>query len=369
MMDSQNVLSAGVEVLYEMKESILELEEYKEKFKASELEESRLEKEIFNKEKLMNEEINSTIMKRREEVLHSFDKLVDKIETRNKKVKTKKEKFKSAKMSERMKMETAELVDDNRNIKGEIKEIFRKNHVPSYCNTKLFYALFAPKGLGDLGIALLFVLLVFLLLPCGIYFFCIPERKIWQLVLIYFIDVVISIAAYVWINRKTRENHLDDILQVRTLRRSIKINKKKIKAHKKSIWKDKDESAYGLDKFNEELKEIEEQMEELLKQKKEVLSVFDNTTSLDIKNQIQERYQEGLGKLKADFERTYEDNKTFSLKVEEKSLEITKNYEGYVGKEFLPMEKLNQLIEIMESGNISTISEAMVAFTHRVSNS
>ena len=41
------------------------------------------------------------------------------------------------------------------------------------------------------------------------------------------------------------------------------------------------------------------------------------------------------------------------------TLKITSEYEAYIGKEFTNIDKLNELVKIMEGGQAKTISQAI----------
>ena len=58
--------------------------------------------------------------------------------------------------------------------------MFRANHVPGYCAGGLYYSLYFTRGLKEMGILLLALLIFFLAVPCGIYF-AVPERKTWSI--------------------------------------------------------------------------------------------------------------------------------------------------------------------------------------------
>jgi low affinity Fe/Cu permease len=49
-------------------------------------------------------------------------------------------------------------------------------------------------------------------------------------------------------------------------------------------------------------------------------------------------------------------------KIKEMILYMANHYEAYIGKEFLKIEKLDAIINIMETRGISTISEGITSF-------
>lgn len=361
-MENTNVLSDGIETLNTMKEHLLELDGYKEKNDQLTIEEKRLEKAIQIKERDIQDEIIVTLKKRREEVEQAFDEQINKLKSKIKKAHNKKEKLKDVKISERIKIETADLRDENKMLSIKAKNIFKQNKVPKSYNSSLYYALYFPSSIRDILIILFLVALAFLVIPCGIYFGLLPERKIIYLVAIYFVTIILICGLYIIINNISKSKYVDTIIQVKQLRSQIKGNKKSMKAIKKDIIKDKDESGYGLDKINQEMKELDASIEESEKQKQEAINNFENTTKLVITTEIRGKHQEELNKLKTDYDHAHNEINRIDIKIKEMTLYMANHYEAYIGKELLKIEKLNAIINIMETKGISTISEGITSF-------
>lgn len=357
-----NILSGGVEELNKVKTSLINLNNYKMENDNLALEEARLEKSIQNKEKAISEEIASTVKKRKEEIENTYDEQIVKTQSRSKKVRMKKEKSKNAKVSERIEIETADLKDEYKQMSLECKKIFKQDKVPSFCNTKLFYELFMPKGLKDYLIILFCLLLILVAIPCSIYFLLLPQEKTSYLILIYFVTVVLFGGIYKVVENKTKIKHRDAIQQVHIIRNKMILNKKKRKRIEKKILNDKDESQYGLDKYNEELQELEKEVNIISNQKKEALETFENTTKTVIVEEIKARNEEELSNLKQEYDKVYTKAKTTEENIKSLSIEIASNYEAYLGKEFMSMGMLDQLIELMTENQLETISEAIAEY-------
>lgn len=358
-MEGDNILSGGIDALKLMKENVLALDSDKEKYQELLLDEKRLEKVIEGKEKDIQEEIAQTIKKRKEEIESSFDKEIDKTKSRMKKIQGQKDKLKDAKISERIKLETAEYIEENKNILQSAKKIFKQNHVPKLCNNKLYYALFSPKDFLDGVILLIVILLTFLVIPCGIYFYLIPEQKIIYLVGIYFITSIVFIFLYIFIYNKTKLKHPEEIAQVKALRIQMKMNRKKVRKIKKRILKDNDESPYGLEQYNENMQDLESKVLESERQKEESIQSFLKGTQLAISTEIQAGYQEEVNKQKADLDNVLKGITEIDNRIKEQNQEMTNQYEAYLGKEIITIENIDKLINLMETRNIVTISEAV----------
>lgn len=357
-MSEENILAGGIETLYTMKENLLELEGYKSRSTELAKEEERLEKAVEAKEKAISDEITEVTKKRKDEIEESFEEQISKTKARLKKVKSKKDKRKDAKVTERITIETSELVEERRQLNEEIKSLFRTNHVSRiFCN-RFYFSLFLPRSIKDMLVIILTLLICFLAIPIGVDKFFLPEENMW-LVLTYFILVIIFGGIYLWVNHTTKEKHQDMVRQVRELRNKLAVNAKQIKTIEKGIKRDKDESAYDLDKFNNEIAELEEEVNRMVEEKKEALVIFETTTKYVITEEIKNRQKEELDLLKAEHERVYEEQRVAEEKAKQYSLEISNKYESFVGKENMSLSKIDRLIELVESGEVSKVADAI----------
>ena len=89
------------------------------------------------------------------------------------------------------------------------------------------------------------------------------------------------------------------------------------------------------------------------------MTTFENSTKLVITEEITLRYQEEINNLKNDYATIYAQIRDMEEKVKEMSMNIVSNYEAYLGKEFMAIDKLDQLADIMNNNDLSTISEAI----------
>ncbi|MGB8452682.1 MAG: hypothetical protein WCD89_10140 [Anaerocolumna sp.] len=357
-----NILSGGLEDLNKLKDILLELNGNMDNNDVLVSEESKLEKSIKNKEKAVAEEILSTTKKRKDEIEATYNEQIEKTRARMKKIRGKKEKSKSIKISERIAAETAQLKEEYRQMVLDIKTLLKQNKVPAFCNTKLFYALFLPTGIGDMTIIILTLILILLIIPCFFYFYVIPKETMVYLILIYFITVIFFGGIYMLIDNNIKDKHMDTIKRIFRLRSQINENKKKRDKIRKGILKDKDESKYGLDNFNQELFELEEELKSITEQKKEALSIFENTTRVVIGEEIKAQSQDELIALKKEYGEVYVKIKETEEKIKTLSMVIANNYEAYLGKEIMSTDKLNILCDIMSENGLKTISEAMTYY-------
>lgn len=366
-MDGNNLLTGGVEVLAEIKDNLIELQGYQAKYNTLASEEQKLEKSIQYAEKEEVDEISSTSKKRRQEIEETFNKQIDIIGARIRKIKEKRDKRKDKKVSERIGEETAQLREDNNRLKLESKALLKQKHVPAYCNATFYYALYLPKYFSDVLIILCTLLVTLFLVPCGVYFFLLPEEKILYLILIYIITVILFGGIYLLIGNHTKDKHPDELKQVRALRAQIRVNKKKIKVIKTNIKKDRDESAYGLEGFDEELAKLNKEEAEIVEQKKEALLMFDNTTSQLIASEIKDRHKDKLTGLRSEYDKVCGEASAAEDNIKALSIKMASDYEPLIGKDLMTADRLDALINIMKAGNAATVSEAVAFYKQNMS--
>lgn len=355
----QNILSGGLDDLLLIKNKIVELNTYRDKRDDLSSRESSLERLIKVKEKEIADEITSTIRKRKDEIESAYNSQIESTRQRAKKIKNKKEKSKSEKVSQRIDEETAGLREEARLMKQEIKDLFRMNKIPRIFNNRLFYSIFTPKGLGDFGIILLVIIILLIGLPYGIYAKFLSGRNMILLFLVYVAIVIVFGGAYLLIENNVRARYAKAFQRISQLRVALRLNRRKINNIENSILKDKDESIYNLDNFNEELNELENEIKILTEQKKEALNVFETSTKQIIKDEITAMHQDELNSLKKEYGTVYVDGKETEENIKNISMDITNNYEMFMGKEFMSVEKLDSLYNIMVDQNLNTISEAI----------
>ncbi|NLK27814.1 MAG: hypothetical protein GX306_05670 [Clostridiales bacterium] len=361
-MEGNNLLTGGVETLNVMKDHLLDLQGTQAQYNTLLQGEKQLAKKVEDLEKDLSEEIQRTTKKRRQEIEETFDDQISKTKAKIKKTKDKRDKYKNSKVSERISEETAFLREENKKLKQEAKAIFRSKHIPSICNSKIFYALYLPKAFTDFLILLVTLVIILLAIPCGIYFLVLPEEKIPYLIIIFIITAAIFFTLYVLIGNHTKDKHLEEFRQVNGIRKNIRANKKKIAVIKRNIKKDRDESSYGLENFDEELHKLEKEAADILEQKKEALEVFDSTTSHVISNDIRGHYEEKLNSLKAEYNKVSSDRLEAEEKIKALTLKLANEYEPFIGKDLMTLDHLDSLINTIHAGLASTISEAVVYY-------
>ncbi len=345
----------------EAKKAVQELEELKQREKMLTDLEKQLENSLKAKQKSVADTIAQTVKKRSDEISKSYDSEIGKAQDRLKKVRGKREKAKTQGEKERIAEETQSLIRENEELKGQIKTMFRANHVPGYCASNLYYSLYFTKGIGEMATMLAALLIAFLALPCGIYFL-IPNRQTLYLVGIYVAVILIFGGIYVKIGNSTRMKYMDVLKEGRGIRNRIRANKKQMKVITRSIRKDKNETVYNLQKFDDEIAQIEQDLAQAERKKKEALNTFETVTKTIISDEIMGNNRPEIDQIESDLAKTAADLKETQNAAMNKALYITDHFEIYAGKDFMTKERLEALEEIITSGKASNISEAIVVF-------
>jgi len=357
---SNAILHGGIEELNIIKEHVRELTGYQERNSELLKEEARLDKLISGKEKDLNDEIDNTLKKRKSELIETYESQLSTLNARNKKIKARKEKDKDVKVSERISEATAELCEKNKELALEIKTTLKTEKTPKICNTTLFYAFFTPKSMVEILIFMIGLLVIFLAIPFGIYLLFFAKKfGVLALAIIYFIMILLVGSVYLVINNKIKEKHLDTIRIVRELRNQYRRNNKDIQNIKKGIKNDADESVYGLEQYDDELKEIAAEISRVTEEEKQAINTFEAKTAPQIKAEIKGRYEEELASLREKYTEACTSQKNMEDKIKEFSLMLSKQYETYLGKDMLTVQKLDRLISYINKGEAADIGEAL----------
>ena len=199
-----NILTGGIETLVKVKKDMLTLYENKSNYNQLTIEGEKLEKRINHMEKSMEEEIISTIKKRKKEIEDIYINEVDKIKGKLKKIKEKRDKRKNLKVNERIELETSDLRKENELAVEKANSLLKATRIPSFLNSKLFYAMYFPSFVEDILIIIGMVFVLLLLIPGFIYFVVIPEIKPIYFLFVYFVIVTSVFGSYLLIGNKTK---------------------------------------------------------------------------------------------------------------------------------------------------------------------
>lgn len=354
-----NVLSKGSKELKIIKKELLTLEEYKEKQRKLTQQEAKIVKNIRGKEKECEDEIISTTRKRRSELEQSYDKQLGKNQAQTKKIKSDKDKQKNAKVNARIKEETKEYVSANANINSEIKTIMIREKMPYICKTDFYFSIYRPKRLGDLIKIIITLACLLVAFPMLISRVILDSDSMLSVVLSALVIATIAGVIYIMIGNTINSWHRNALTEIYNKKQQIRVNNRKIKKIKRKIVNDKDESGYGLEHYDKELKELSKSLSGIAKDKKKALDVYENTTKNVISGEITSRYQKEIDKLNEELAKVRDEISSFEEAISRGSLSFSDKYEAFLGKEFLVPDRIDALIDIIDSGEAKDISGAI----------
>lgn len=373
-MEEVNIFDQNVDYLIQAKNEISRCGQLEQQQKQLQDKEEKMRKAIQQEEKSINDEINQTIKKRKSEIEDTYDSQLDASRKKMKKAQEKKNKEKSERVGQRVDEETADVKENSRQLKIEMKTLFKKNHVPGFCQSGLYYVLFMPKGIKEFLCLLLAILLGLAALPYGVYMLfsqvILVEKEIvkapYFMAIVIGITLVVVLGIYFLIFNLTKVKHRDTIAEGRKIRNQILANDKNIRAIKNAINKDKDESQYELGDYDAKINQFQTEMDSIAEQKQAALTEFEQNTKVAITNEINGRR---LGKLE-DMRRqkavVEEERNGIEEQLKEVSLDITNKYTKYLGKNICKEEVLSDIIDIMEAEQINTISEGLAIYKGEV---
>lgn len=350
--------------LEDAKEAVTELSDLTKKEEQLRVEELRLEKSLEAEQKAVEDSISLTVKKRREEIESSYDAEIGKLQERLRKIRARREKAKNQGIKDRIREETTELHEHNRELRVRMKTLFQSKRVPAFCGSSFYYSLYFPRGLREIFTFLLTFAVCFLLIPYGIYS-SLPEKKTLYLVLIYVVAIIVFGGLYTVVGNATKGGHLSALQEGRMIRSLINSNNKKIRVITAAIRRDRNEAIYDLEKFDDEIAQMEQEMAQTIRKKKEALNTFENVTKMIISDEITGNSKAKIEDLKLSYEDAVSRLRYTETIVKEKKIFITDTYESYVGKEFLTAERLGDLKRILESGEAVNISEAVEFYRNR----
>lgn len=361
----KNILNEGKKTIVDIRKELLTLEEYKNKARDAAAKESKCEKALRQKECEVEDEISSTTRKRRNDVENTYKDQINKSKSQLKKVSTRREKSKDAKVQERIKEETAQLISDNRLIKADIKSLMYKEKIPAICKTDFYYSLLRPDNITDILVILLTLIVLLAALPFAVMAVTPWSESIVLKVILYIVIIIVFGGAYIIVRNTLNSWHDKALTEIGQKKDAIKFNKRKIRKIIKSIRKEKDDSIYNLDKYDEEMASINNDLDALIKERKEALETFENSTRFIIESEISERHKKKLEELRQDYRESKSDADRLEDVANKMTLDISKKYDAYLGKDFLKVDKLDALIEIIDKGEAKTIAEAIEVYKSR----
>lgn len=343
---------------------VTELRAQEEQLKADE---ARSRSDLESEQKALKDNIELTIKKRVAEISSTYDAEIAKGNEEQRRVRARREKAKSAGVKERIKEETRGHLEEIAALKKTMRDSFREQKVPAMFRSKLYYALYFPHKLKQWLLLLLFIVLFFVALPCGIYFLALPEkfRSVLVLIGIYVADILVFGGIYTVIGNTSKLHHLELLKQGRDIWDQIAQNEHRVKKITRQITRDKSEDKYDLASFDDELAHISQNIQEATAKKQEALNNFENVTKNILTDELTQNARPRIEQLTSSHAVTLRTLQEISAERQKQTLCLVDQYEVYLGKEFMTEERLSALQKIMETGTVTNLSEAMEEYKNR----
>ena len=291
-------------------------------------EEAKTLRELKTGEKALKDEIDSTLRKRLKELTGTHD------------------------------------AEDSSAKKAEMLNAFRKQKIPAYYTTRLYYALHYPHKPADLLVLLLFVGLCFIAVPCGIYFLALPEnlRSPVLLAVIYVLSVLIFGGLYTWIGNSSKSKYTDMLRMGKETWDDLAANQKQVRKLTRQIRRDKDEERYNLGAYDDEIARASQAVQEAEARKQEALTNFDTVTKNIITDELTQNSSEKIGRLMSAHDEALRLLQEVGEEKRQKEKTLQEQYEVRLGREFMSEEKIEALSDILTRGSASSLADAMTEY-------
>lgn len=365
----ESVFDENVDYLYQVQTDLEAVEQLKKEMNEYKIQEKNLKKSIASEEKSIQDEIAQTIKRRKNEIEKVYDDQIDANKAKSRAVWNKRDKAKSKRIGERVSYETSELAEENRQLQVEMRTLFKAQHIPSFCRSGYFYALFMTKRAWEIPVLILSILAAYLGIPFIVYLICagsVFKNNVDKLPLgcTLIVSVVLFVITFIYVLmiNLIKIRHYDTLLDGRQIRDEIAANKRQMKAIRNKINKDKDDSQYGLDKYDDKLTELENELAAISAEKQEAMTVFESETKQVLTNEVNDRRLGHLESMKERLDALEENMAVLDEDIQNSLLAVANNYGAILGKEFCTPERVADLISLMEDGTADTVSEAIAAY-------
>ena len=277
----------------------------------------KMEKDLDAEERAVRTAVDSAAADRRGDLEKSFDDEITTLQQRLDRERASRDRAKTQGMEERIRQETAPLIEENQSLGSRLKTLYKAQKVPFFCQTNFFYAMYFPRTFREIFTFLLMFVIFFAAIPLGTWYFLLPERKTLYLVL---------------------------------------------------IRAERDDKVYHLESYDREIADIEHDLGEITARKKEALSNFEKETRKVIEDEISAQSREKIAQLKEDIAELRGRVNYTEKVIKDRKIDIADRYDSYVGRDFMTKERLKELESILAGGEAANISEAREVYYEKNRN-
>ncbi|MBO4289309.1 MAG: hypothetical protein J5865_04320 [Lachnospiraceae bacterium] len=317
----------------------------------------RLQKNLESEQKEVSDTIADTIKKRRAEMIKPFDTQLSDLQGQLKKEQSKREKARNVGVKTRIERETAQLTTESREITNRIKMISSRNGVPGYCSSSLFQIMSAPKGLKEIIIFLVMLVLAFVVIPVGAWLLWGNHSVVW-LIIAYVICILVFGGLYYLFVIRNKQMHSDEIKEISLLRDERALKKESIDRITKDIKNDQSDEQYNLAEFDIRINELNGQISQLEQQKKAAIEQFDGITQQEITDEIMGKNVDRLEQMKTEIDDMSAGLEDLNARLRTAGVENTTKYESVLGSEFTKPAQIERLAAYIRNGQAYNLNEA-----------
>ena len=361
----ESILHGGEKELQELKKTLQEKNRYNAVLDSMDAAVEEQKNKIEQRKADIEREMNLEIKRRREETVARFYTEIAECEVQMQKAIDERERKRQELIDEIIREETEMYEKRKENLDKQIKLVGQVEGIPGICTTRLFLAFFCPRTGKDALILVSGLLLLFLLLPLGIYFGVYGGNNRQTLTAIYLVLIVVFYTLYLLINNLVKDKYLLGINKLL----SLLDESAKLDAERKKRLKDLEEmpdSALDLSEFDAEVNRLQAVIEELGKQKNIALADFDSNQKLqlEIANAVRENFKPELEQMKAvldDAINSYEKMQSeYNRFLDEKCIEEKYGILLRTEPDIFSQTVIDELIFYLVHGDAENISKAIV---------
>lgn len=356
-METKNILNGGIEELRQMQSDLKLRDDVKTQIYDTVLKSENVELQLKNAQRDMKEAKEDTINKRYAGVVSSFDKELEEDRSKLRTAISKRKKAKNDGIKDRIAKETLDLKAENKKLKSEVGNEFRTNGVPSWCNTSFYNSMYCTSSLYDWIVFIVTSIICLAVIP-GFFDLVLSWFWLWK-ILLHILIVVIFLAIYITIWLSTKDRFKPIILEMTERRDRIMDNKRQINRIRRSIKKDTDDSMYNLNDFDDEINEINKRIKITEEKKAQAVNEFEHKIKPVIIKDIEDSNSPEIERMQSRLSELTDNRRELEEKQKEIMYKITSSYEAFLESRNVNIESVNMMIEVIESGNASTVSDAL----------
>ncbi len=350
-------INSPKEFLSELSELVEKLNRAKEELREYTEKKSNLEGTLEVIRNGIEREKNETVKSRRADLEKGFDKQIKEVDSKLEEINSGRKKALDEGMKQRAKEATKGVRAQTDTFRNAFKNYADSQKLPAILKSTLYYKLFCPGIVGYLVyLAAFAAILVF----AG---FTVKSRLAANLNIMPFIVLAAADIAlffiYIMIWSNTRVKYRDEIKNCLNILESIRKNEETTRSIEDNIRKIGDDDSYDLHKYDEEIAVENKKKAQLQAQKAEAVNQFETETRARLIEDIDFGYREKVDKKLEEIRENDELVRKASEKTTELETRLNHDFISYVGAKNITGERISRLIELVDNGEATTVSEAV----------